>query len=363
VTRSSRRPGEAAGGSPAYVDGFNPNDPGVMLLRNAASEVPASEVLLVAMGPVPGLAGARRIVLDVRELGPGALPWAGNGDVSIPSTERAPSVSLVWPRAHHGKDFAQQCLAVAALRVREGGRVLCAVRKQKGADSLAKLIEGMMGHVEVVARDRGYRLLCSVKGAGFDEAQARACLQIQYEIEDPRLHGISLRTAPGVFSRQKLDAGTQCLMDWVAEQPLEPRRVVDLCCGVGPLAMFAARRWPSCEVLAIESSIAAAVLSRFNVARVGLESRVTVLLHDGWPPLEAWPQWAGSTDLALVNPPTHASPDGLRALLLPLASWLADGGRAFVVASRAEQIVSALQGHDLEIAVHPRPGYGIVELR
>lgn len=363
---SRRRP---AGRKPARTSdstGFNAHDPGVEMLVRAAEGVPQDRILLVATGNLPRLDDAARVVLDVREQHPRGVPWVAPGTIApqvavwpVPKT-----LALVWPRAHLGKDFMQQCLALAGLGVEAEGAVLCAVRKQKGADSVASFMAELFGMVDTVERDRGYRLFRSERGARFDETAAHELLALHYEVHDPVLGDLVVRTAPGVFARQKLDAGTRALIEYVRGSPpsAPPRRVLDLCAGVAPLASWAASTWPTCRALAVESNLLAVELARHNVASAGLSARVEVVPHDGLPPLEACRAWAGAVDLALINPPTHADPAELRALLLPLREWLAPEGRAFLVAHRGEQIVGALGSDAFATAIHRVEGYSIVEL-
>ena len=40
--------------------------------------------------------------------------------------------AVVWPRAHLGKDFSESCIALAGSVLAPGGRLYCAVRKDKG---------------------------------------------------------------------------------------------------------------------------------------------------------------------------------------------------------------------------------------
>lgn len=346
--------------------GFNALDPGVDMLVRAAEGVAEDRILMVATGNLPGLDGAARYVLDVREQHPLGVPWVAPGTIAPrPATWPTPkALALVWPRAHLGKDFMQQCLALAGLGVETGGTVLCAVRKQKGADSVASFMAELFGIIDVLGRDRGYRLLRSERGPRFDAEAAGELLALHYEVRDPVLGELVLRTAPGVFARQKLDAGTRALLEFAGALPAErePRRVLDLCAGVAPLAMWAASTWPTCEALAVESNLLAVELARHNVASAGLTARVQVVANDGLPSLEAFGAWSGAVDVALINPPTHADPAELRALLRPLREWLAPAGRAFLVANRGEQIVSALEGEPFTATLHRAEGYSIVEL-
>ncbi|NJK31254.1 MAG: hypothetical protein HC927_01920, partial [Deltaproteobacteria bacterium] len=199
-----------------------------MLGRELASCDPR-DLLLVHCGDLPGIAaGATRLILDVRErtgsahhciadIGPGP-----GGE--LPFGAQRFAHAALWPRAHLGKDFSEQCLALAALGVREGGRVFMAVRKQKGGKSLARTMQALLGDdaVEVIERDRGYHLWVGRRGARIDEALARELIEQTYayelgpnfsapagadsKVQSRRGEPIRIASRPGVFSRRELDA-------------------------------------------------------------------------------------------------------------------------------------------------------------
>lgn len=344
------------------LDGLNADDPGVALLARAVADEPEATLVSVCSGAIAGKPSATQVVLDIRERGPHTIDW----------TEATPlagkRVAVVWPRAHLGKDFAQQCLARAGLLVGSGGKVLCAVRKQKGADSLADFMGHLFGEVRVEARDKGYRCLASQRTNAFDEGAAHRCLAERYTVTDDALGDLELATAPGVFSRQRLDAGTRQLIGFVAARVDEARFALDLCAGWGPLGLWVARRFPRCEVACVESNLLACQLLEGNAVAAGLGERVSVVAHDGLPSprtanAQGLKRFVGRCQLAVVNPPTHLDPDALGVLLGPLAHWLAPGSPAFVVANRPALVVSALRGREASCEVHQVEGYGIVEVR
>ena len=80
--------------------------------------------------------------------------------------------------------------------------------------------------------------------------------------------------------------------------PARCRRVLDLCCGGGSLAVLAALAWPEMQVDAADISAHALEIARINVERHGLGERIRLLQGDG---LAAC---AGERyDLILCNPP------------------------------------------------------------
>lgn len=339
-------------------------DPGVGLLAAAVRSVDPRDLLLVHSGPLPDLRpGATRLVLDVRELAepagarlvPAALDWR---------PEPRFAAAVVWPRAHLGKDFSEVCLALGALALRPGGRLLCAVRKAKGGPSLARAMAELCGAVDVVRRDAGYFLYMSEKTDRFDAAAAAARLDVRYSVADPLLGEAPLLAAPGVFCRKHLDDGTRALLAHLeaahvlADSP--PRQVVDLGAGVGPLALWAARRWPAARVLAVDSNLLAVALIAENARRLGCDGRVVALASDGLPVGHPGVR-PGAVDLALVNPPTHADPETFTGLVAPLRAWLRPGAPAWFVVNRAGRLTQILAGAGARLAVHEVPGFHLVE--
>jgi 16S rRNA G1207 methylase RsmC len=341
---------------PEMVDGLNADDVGVRMLAEAVAGAEAAGLLLVCSGDLPRASRpeSTRLVLDVRETSTSVARPILVGPGLVADLTRRFEHAVVWPRAHLGKDFTQQCLARAALALVEGGQLWCAVRKDKGADTVGRFMAALLGNVETQRRERRYRLLRSERRAHVDADLASQTLDVRYRLEDPLLDGLVVRACPGVFSRRELDAGTRQLIEHAAALSLRPTRVLDLCCGVGPLALWAAHRWPV-DVVAVDSNAIAVAMCTENAMASGLVDRVQVCLHDGLPaPVEP-------VDLALVNPPTHAPPAVLERLLAGLRLWLRPGGLALAVASRPGRVIDAFESAGARTRAHARASYTIVE--
>lgn len=77
-----------------------------------------------------------------------------------------------------------------------------------------------------------------------------------------------------------------------------PRRILDLCCGSGCLAILAALAFPHARVDAVDLSAGALALARRNVATHRLGDRITVHRGDLFKPLQGQ-----RYDLIISNPP------------------------------------------------------------
>jgi len=82
---------------------------------------------------------------------------------------------------------------------------------------------------------------------------------------------------------------------WLGEHT---QHVLDLCTGNGSLAVLAAMAWPEVQVVGADLSADALAVAASNVARHGLQGRITLAQGDG---LAAVPQQR--FDLVLCNPP------------------------------------------------------------
>lgn len=331
------------------LDGLNADDPGLRLLTRHAQHAGPARMLSAYSGPFATLGGATRVVpiiLDVREESPGhpcirthldglRSDKSAHGDV-VPAQFDA---AACWPRAHLGKDLTLAAFARAGSLLKSGAPFWCCVRKQKGGASLARALSNLFGEVEVVARERGYHLYEAIRADDFDQDLADEWAHKRYMIEDPLLGELSLVAAPGVFSRRELDAGTATLIDFVDKLDLPaPRKVLDLCAGIGPLALWASQRWAEARIDAVESNLVAVSCLEHNARSAGVSDRVQVHAHAG--PVGG----AGPYDLAMINPPTHADGDATRALLAPLATQMRPGAAAYLVLSRAGKFPQLLEG-------------------
>ena len=138
----------------------------------------------------------------------------------------------------------------------------------------------------------------------------------------------------GVFAGDSVDIGTRVLLGALdaAGGASTVRRVIDLGCGSGILAVAAARLWPDAEVIASDNSAAAVVSARATAAANGLEGRITVVHDDG---LQGQPD--GSADVIVFNPPFHTGAtvhkETSYRLFADAARVLREGGQLWVVAN------------------------------
>ena len=102
---------------------------------------------------------------------------------------------------------------------------------------------------------------------------------------EERTHRFSIRgvertvvTASGVFSADRLDKGTQVLLDHVPD-PAQTGTFLDLGCGWGPITLALAGAAPQARVLATDVNERSLALTARNAAAAGLDNVRVCLLY------------------------------------------------------------------------------------
>lgn len=133
-------------------------------------------------------------------------------------------------------------------------------------------------------------------------------------------------TADGVFSGSRLDPGTAVLLRESTPAP-ESRRILDLGCGYGVLAVALAVACPQAIVDAVDVNSRALELATSNAEVHGVSERVHALLPDHVDPQARYDEiWS--------NPPIRIGKAALHELLLTWLPRLSPNGVARLVVSK-----------------------------
>ena len=133
-------------------------------------------------------------------------------------------------------------------------------------------------------------------------------------------------TADGVFSADGLDLGTAVLLRESTPRP-GSRRLLDLGCGYGVLAVALATAAPQARVDAVDVNERALALTAANAARHGVADRVHPSLSEAADPEARYDEiWS--------NPPIRIGKEALHALLLTWLDRLSPDGIARLVVGR-----------------------------
>lgn len=169
-----------------------------------------------------------------------------------------------------------------------------------------------------------------------------------------RQHGIAVRlvTGHGVFSAPAVDPGTAFLLRWLATDPVvvAARRVLDLGCGYGPLALWLAAADEARTVEAVDRDALAVECTQRGAAANALESRVRAYGSVGYDDV------TGDVDLVVSNIPAKVGPAALRHLLVDGFGHVSTSGAvAVVVVDRlADEAAATIVRDDIEVLDHHR---------
>ena len=135
---------------------------------------------------------------------------------------------------------------------------------------------------------------------------------------------LDLVTAPGVYSRGRLDPGTGVLLR--ETQPPPAGRVLDLGCGYGVIGLGIAAAGAA-VVTGVDVNERAVLLANENAARLGLADRFAAMTPDAVPEGSAYDEiWS--------NPPIRIGKEALHDLLLTWLPRLVPAGRAVLVVGK-----------------------------
>jgi 16S rRNA (guanine1207-N2)-methyltransferase len=241
------------------------------------------------------------------------LPW------DLPSA--GVSRLALAPAGDKGNARVVAEIEAAARALRGDGVLYVALDKDQGAKRYQRALAGLFRDVAIIRKQRGWRLLRATGPAG---GGAGSEPWLAFEAAD-----LSLEALPGVHAAGRLDPGTEVLLGTVPWSRLAGRRVLDLGCGVGVIALVAARA--GANVMAVDDDLAAVRSATRSAERSGLPLEVRHSDVDSELVGERF-------DVVLTNPPFHVG-RGVR-LDLPEAfieasrRLLVPGGELWLVANR-----------------------------
>ncbi|ROO88390.1 16S rRNA m(2)G 1207 methyltransferase [Actinocorallia herbida] len=136
---------------------------------------------------------------------------------------------------------------------------------------------------------------------------------------------LRLETDRGMFSPDRVDAGTRILLDSVPPPPQEGH-LLDVGCGYGPIALTLAARAPGATVHGVDVNRRALELAGRNAAAAGLANVSFTEPEALDPELRFAVIWS--------NPPIRIGKAALHELLETWLSRLAPDGRAYLVVQK-----------------------------
>ncbi|WP_019633294.1 class I SAM-dependent methyltransferase [Actinomadura atramentaria] len=140
----------------------------------------------------------------------------------------------------------------------------------------------------------------------------------------PDLH-LRLATDRGMFSPDRVDAGTRVLLDTVPPPP-PTGNLLDLGSGYGPIALTLAARSPQASVWGVDVNERALEVARQNASTAGLDNVRFIRPGEADPGLRYDALWS--------NPPIRIGKPALHELLLTWLPRLSPGATAHLVVQK-----------------------------
>ena len=136
---------------------------------------------------------------------------------------------------------------------------------------------------------------------------------------------VELQTANGVFSPERVDAGTRVLLSSVPAPP-PGGNLLDLGCGWGPIALTLAAESPHATVWAVDVNERSLDLTRRNASVMGLTNVNACLPSDVPSDISFMTMWS--------NPPIRVGKDSLHSMLQLWLPRLESGTDAWMVVQK-----------------------------
>lgn len=225
------------------------------------------------------------------------------------------------PKPYTALEVGKQRIADVLGRLRPGGTLFVGGRETTGLNRYVDCLSELGADPETVAAADGAELVRASRLPAFDPPT-----YVERRTDTVQVDGteLTLVSEPGLFAAGGLDDGTRLLAESATVD--DGDRVLDLCCGCGPLGAYAGLT-ADCSVTLTDDDARATACARATLAANDLTGDVHTA--DGVGAVRD-----STFDLVLSNPPTHAGSGVLADLFDGAADVLAPGGSVVFVHHR-----------------------------
>ena len=207
------------------------------------------------------------------------------------------------------------------------GVLYAVMNKDIGAKRYEKFIAANFARLDVIAKDKGWRLVKATRHSKAENIDITALTQVSFEANN-----INLSAQTGVYAAGKIDPGTKFLIEQLNFDEFANKHLLDMGCGYGLLSIKAALAGSSVTAvdddwLAVKSTEENA--RQHNVEVNAVHSDIDINLEDS----------DKAFDVILMNPPFHLAKQVILdiplAMLAAASKYLSDDGVLYVVANKA----------------------------
>lgn len=154
---------------------------------------------------------------------------------------------------------------------------------------------------------------------------------------EARLKGqqMTFTTDAGVFSRDRVDFGSQVMTEAIDERVFSTQEVLDVGCGYGPVGLSLAKANPSLHIDMIDVNERALELAKKNAELNGV-SNVSIFLSSIYEQVEKKTYGA-----VISNPPIRSGKQTVHKIITDAKEHLADNGVLIIVIQKKQGAPSA----------------------
>jgi 16S rRNA (guanine1207-N2)-methyltransferase len=249
--------------------------------------------------------------------------------------EQAGTFDIALLVVPNDRKLTRRWLVEACVALKPGGLLYLAGANDHGIRSAVGDAEALFGSAQVLGYKHGNRVAQARKPTELKDIPVWAggpgiAPGTWYEFEaQARGHTFQLRSLPGVFAYDRVDAGTALLLEALAV-PAEAR-VLDVGCGYGMIGLAAARLGAA-QIELVDTNLLAVAAAQENIVRNHIV-QARAFASDGVPEGKA-----RRYDLVVSNPPFHVgkSVDGdvARVFIERARQALVPGGQLILVANQ-----------------------------
>jgi len=156
--------------------------------------------------------------------------------------------------------------------------------------------------------------------------------EIAYDFRGEKL---KLKTDLGVFSKDRVDFGSNLLLNTLDEE-LDGKDILDVGCGYGVIGLSIAKRYKTANVHLIDVNKRAIELARMNSLENKIEN-VNIYESNIYAKVEA------KFDLIITNPPIRAGKIVVHSIVLGSVDYLKAGGAIYVVIKKNQGAPSLIR--------------------
>lgn len=175
---------------------------------------------------------------------------------------------------------------------------------------------------------------------------------------DYRGEKLKFLTDAGVFSKDRVDFGTNVLLNAITDEDLINKKIIDVGCGYGVIGLCVAKRYPTTVVDLVDVNLRALELTNINKESNKIEN---ARIYES----NAYSSVVDKYDLIITNPPIRAGKDVVWNIVIGGYEFLNSGGAIYVVIQKkqgAPSLIKEMNSIYKEVLiVEKKNGYNIIK--